>query len=469
MTPDDSIAFAGVARQAEMLRAREVSSRELTELYLGRIERLGPQLNAYRIVLGEKALAQADEADRRLAAGEAAPMLGVPIAIKDTLDLRGEVTCLGTAAFDQPATEDAQLTARLRSAGVVFLGKTNLPELAICGFTETKTFGVTHNPWNLDRTTGGSSGGSGAAVAAGLAAGAHASDGAGSIRIPAAFCGLVGLKPTRGRIPFEPPEHWRGLSVNGAVTRTVADTALFLDVATEGGGDPGGPEPPDRPFAEAARTAPDKLRIGVSTKALRAVAPPIVTDDVKGAIAEAETVFRSLGHSVEPRDPAFGLAGNNFVPRYLGGIHDDLKAVPHPDRLEARTRGFGRLGGLYPEWVLARAGRGAAKDAARIGRLWDEVDVVVTPTIGEPPVKIDRWRGKGALRTLIGMSRTYCFTPIWNHTGQPVAAVPMGFTDDGLPLSVSLIGRHGDEATLISLAAQIEAERPWADRRPPIA
>jgi amidase len=306
-------------------------------------------------------------------------------------------------------------------------------------------------------------------VAAGLAAGGHASDGAGSIRIPAAFCGLFGLKPTKGRVPFEPTEHWRGLSVNGAVTRTVMDTALFLDVATAGGGDPDGPPPPDRPFAEAARTSPGKLRIGVSTKALRAVAPPIVTDDVKGAVAEAESVLRSLGHSVEPRDPAFGLAGNNFVPRYLGGIHDDVKAIANPEKLEARTRGFGRLGGLYPEWMLARAMRGAVKDADRIGSLWDEVDVVVTPTIGEPPVEIDRWRGKGALRALLTMSRTYCFTPIWNHTGQPAAAVPMGFTDDGLPLSITLVGRRNDEATLISLAAQIEAERPWADRRPPIA
>jgi amidase len=469
MAPDDSIAFAGIARQAEMLKAREVSSRELTDLYLGRIERLDGQLNSYRIVLGEQALAQADEADRRIAAGEQAPMLGVPIAIKDTLDLKGEVTALGTGAFDDPATADAVLTSRLRDAGAVFLGKTNLPELAICGFTESKTWGVTRNPWNTDRTTGGSSGGSGAAVAAGLAAGAHASDGAGSIRIPAAFCGLFGLKPTRGRVPFQPPEHWRGMSVNGAVTRTVADNALFLDVATEGGGDPGGPEPPDRPFAEAARTAPGRLRIATSVKPPRGLAPPIISDEVKGALADATEVLRSLGHSVEERDPALGL-GQNFINRYLGGIHDDVKAIPNPEKLEARTRGFGRLGGLYPERMVHNsATKGEEKDRARLLKLWDHADVLVTPTTGEPAVEHERFRGKGALRTLLTMSRIYVYTPMWNHTGQPVAAVPMGFTDDGLPLSISLVGRPGDEATLISLAAQIEAERPWADRRPPIA
>jgi amidase len=259
------------------------------------------------------------------------------------------------------------------------------------------------------------------------------------------------------------------MSVNGAVTRTVMDTAVYLDVATQGGGDPGGPQPPERPFAEAARTAPAKLRIATSVKTPSGAAPPIVTDEVKGALAEAGQVLSALGHQVEQRDPKIGMA-NAFIARYLGGIHDDVEAVPNPEKLESRTRGFGRLGGLYPERVVHNAAtKGAAKDTERLMRLWDDVDVLVTPTTGEPPVEIDRWRGKGALRTLLGMSRTYVFTPLWNHTGQPVAAVPMGFTDDGLPLSVSLIGRHGDEATLISLAAQIEAERPWADRRPPIA
>jgi amidase len=351
----------------------------------------------------------------------------------------------------------------------VIVGKTNLPELAICGFTESKTRGVTRNPWNPQRSPGGSSGGSAAAVAAGMVGVASASDGAGSIRIPAAFCGLFGLKVQRGRVPTEPPNHWRGLSVNGCVSRTVADTALFLDVVTAGGGDTPGPPAPDRPFAQSAREAPGALRIAVSEKAARAVLPPKLDEPIRGALAETEQLLRSLGHEVFRADPAYGMAGNNFVPRYLRGCHDDVKSVPHPERLEARTRGFGRLGAMYPEWLVARACRGAEKDADRINRIFERCDVLMTPTTGEPPVEVGRWEGKGALATLLGMSRPYAYTPMWNHTGQPAAAVPAGFTEDGLPLSVALVGRPNDEATLLSLAAQVEAERPWADRRPQVS
>ena len=463
------LAFAGIARQAELIRGGEVSSRELTELYLGRIDELNPRLNAFTDVLSERALAEADAADARVGRGEEAPLLGVPVAIKDTADVEGIVTRHGTGAFDEPARGDAKFVARLRAAGAVILAKTTLPELAIFGFTESKTTGATRNPWNPERSTGGSSGGSGAAVAAGMVGAAHASDGGGSIRIPAAFCGLFGLKPQRGRIPLEPPDHWRGLSVNGCLTRTVEDTALWLDVVTEGGGDPGGPPPPEMPFVESARTPPGRLRIAISDKPTRAVATPIVDDDVKRGLAEVEDLLRSLGHDVRRHDPKFGLAGMNFTQRYFAGIHDDVAGVPHPERLEARTRSFGSIGRLYGGALARRATRLAARDTERINRSWSDFDVLVTPTTGEPAIEVGRWEGKGANATLIGMSKTYGFTPIWNHTGQPVAAVPAGFTSDGLPLSVSLVGRPDDEARLISLAAQIEAERPWAAKRPPVS
>jgi amidase len=298
---------------------------------------------------------------------------------------------------------------------------------------------------------------------------ASGSDGAGSIRIPAAFCGLFGLKPQRGRVPTQPPDHWRGLSVNGCLSRSVRDAALFLDVVTAGGGDPIGPPAPSQPFSESAATAPGKLRIAVSDKAARAVLPPKLDDAIKDALAQTEELLRSLGHEVFREDPKFGLAGNNFVPRYLRGCHDDVNIVPHPDRLESRTRGFGRLGSLYPERLVARACRGAERDAERINEIFERCDVLVTPTTGEPPIEVGRWEGKGALNTLLGMSRSYAYTPIWNHTGQPAAAVPAGFSGDGLPLSVTLVGRPDDEATLLSLAAQLEAERPWADSRPPLS
>jgi amidase len=255
--------------------------------------------------------------------------------------------------------------------------------------------------------------------------------------------------------------------VGGCVTRTVLDTALYLDQTIFRNGERGAPPPPDRPYAEAARTTPGPLRIAVSDGPVRAIAPPIVTDEVKQGLVETESLLRSLGHDVRRENPSYGASGNNVAIRYSRGIHDDVAAVPHPERLERRTRGFGRLGAVYPEWLARRAARLAERDAARINRIFETADVLVTPTVGETAIEVGRWARAGALRTELGMSRTYCFTPIWNHTGQPAAAVPAGFDSSGMPRSVSLVGRPGDEGTLISLAAQIEAERPWADRRPP--
>src|SRR5688500_11608172 len=255
----DELAFAGVVRQAELIRSGEVSSRELVELYLERIERLDPELNAFRKVMAERALVDAQQADGRRGAGDERPLLGVPIAVKDSEDVAGELTTWGTAAHGGPAQRDNDLVARLRAAGAVILGKTNLPELAIMGATEGPAFGVTRNPWDTDRTPGGSSGGSGAAVAAGLCAAASGSDGAGSIRIPAANCGLVGLKPQRDRISLAPlTGHWYGLSAAGFLTRTVADTALLLDVAAA--------RPSAPSYAEEASRDPGRLRVALSVK-----------------------------------------------------------------------------------------------------------------------------------------------------------------------------------------------------------
>lgn len=466
---EEQLAFAGSARLAELLRGREVSSRELTELYLERIERVDPDLNAYCAVFTEEALAQADAADRRLAAGEQAPFLGVPLAIKDVEDMAGHPTAYGTAGFGDDAATDSVAVARLREAGAVFLGKTNLPELAICGFTESKTFGITRNPWDRTRTPSGSSGGSAAAVAAGLCAAGSASDGAGSIRNPAAFCNLFGLKPQRGRIPFRPADHWKGMSVTGCVTQTVRDTAVWLDTTMARPGEAGAPPAPQRPYAEAAAKPPGRLRVALSTAPLRGPVPPIVTDEVKRGVADAGETLRSLGHEVREQDPKYGLVSNNYVPTYVGGIHDDVTAVPHPERLESRTRGFGRLGGLYPDAVVRRAIAAREKDMRRINAIFDEVDLLVTPVVGDVPFELGRWEGKGALRTLLGMARLFCFAPVWNHTGQPAAAVPIGFTDSGLPRSVQLVAPPNREDLLISVAAQIEAERPWAGRRPPVS
>ena len=462
------LAFDGVVRQAELIRAGEVSSRELVELYLERIQRIEPEINAFRVVMAERALGEADQADSRLAGGEERPLLGVPIAVKDNVDVAGEITTHGTGAHGPPATSDAEVVRRLRGAGAVLIGKTNLPELAIIGSTESPNWGVTRNPWDPERAPGGSSGGSAAAVASGLAAAAHASDGAGSIRIPASSCGLFGLKPQRGRVSLMPEaQHWHGMSVFGCLTRTVADTGLLLDVMSgRADGDAHTPDPPARPFAASARELPGKLRVAFS---LRPLLPVPISGEVRGAVHETCEVLRSLGHDVAEVNPPWGDLGGVFLPRFLAGIADDADTMPRPHRLQRRTRGFARMGRAIPGPVLDRAMRDEARQAKRINRLFDDHDVLMTPITTRTQVRAAEWEGMGAFRTLIGMLRVYPFTVPWNATGQPAASVPAGFTADGLPLAVQLVGRPNDEGTLLSVAAQLESERPWADRRPPVS
>jgi len=467
----EEIAFAGAARQAELVRAGEVSPKELVQLSLDRIQRLDPELNAFRKVFAERALLEAEQAEARLRSGDQRPLLGVPIAIKDEIDVMGEVNTHGTDAFTEPAAADSEVVRLLREAGAIVVGLTLLPELAICGFTESATYGVTRNPWNPQRTPGGSSGGSGAAVAAGLVPVASAGDGAGSIRIPAACCGIFGLKPTRGRVsPAPRPEGWRGLAVEGCVSRTVMDTALWLDIVsggTAGVEDP--PPPPERPFVEAVKRAPGKLRVAYSTLPPRAVAPAIVSDEVKGAVAEAAELLRSLGHEVAPRDPDWGSIGDTITARFLKGVAETVEEVPHPERLERRTRGFGRLGKLLPEPLYRKAMARRPAEIARVNAIFDSFDVLVTPVMGGTALPVRRWQGAGALRTVIGMSRFYPWCVPWNHLGNPAMSVPLGFGSDGMPLAVQIVARPGAEELLLSLAAQLEAERPWADARPPIS
>ncbi|MGV1048452.1 MAG: amidase [Solirubrobacterales bacterium] len=470
MASPEEIAFAGAARQAEMIRGGEISPSELVRLYLERIERIDPRLNAFRVVFAERALLEAEQAEARLKGGDQRPLLGVPIAIKDETDIAGEIDTHGTDAFTEPAKADSEMVRRLREAGAIIVGLTLLPELAICGFTESATYGVTRNPWDPQRSPAGSSGGSAAAVAARLAPIASAGDGGGSIRLPAASCGLFGLKPQRGRVSLAPAlEYWNGLAVMGCLSRTVGDTALWLDVVSGGSQEPGAPPPPERSFVESARTPPGKLRVATSTKPPRAAAPPIVSDVVKQAVADAAEMLRGLGHEVSQRDPDWGAVGNNITPRFLRGVSETVAEVPHPERLERRTRGFGRLGGLLPDSLFERALKGREADARRINAIFDSHDVLVTPVMGGTALPIRRWEGRGALRTVLGMSRFYPFCIPWNHLGNPAMSVPMGIADDGLPLAIQVVARPGDEATLLSLAAQIEAERPWADKRPPIS
>jgi amidase len=463
------LAYAGIVRQAELVASGEVKARELVDVYLDRIERLDGRLNSFRVVLGERARLEADQADARRGAGEERPLLGVPIAVKDDIDVTGEVTAFGTNAYGECARADAEVVRRLRAAGAVVIGKTNVPELALWPFTETATFGVTRNPWDLQRTPGGSSGGSAAAVAAGLVGAALGSDGAGSIRIPAAWCGLFGLKPQRGRVSMAPRSRpWYGLSVNGVLTRNVADAALFHDAAS--GATPADADSvpaPAEPFSAAAAGQPGRLRIAYSRKIPFGVIASLDGDCAR-ALEDTVELLRSLGHDVQERDPDYGPAGiRDVLIRYVRGAHDDAAAMPHPERLERRTKGMARLGGLISDSVVQRALAREQDVTRRLNTVLEDHDVLITPATAAPPPAIGRLQGRGALWTLNTIGGMVPYNGVWNVTGQPAAAVPAGVGADGLPRAVQIVGRPAQEATIFSLAAQIEAARPWAERRPP--
>jgi amidase len=458
------LAFAGAAEQARMLTAATITAPALLEIYLDRIARLDPQLRSFRVVLAETARREALAAQRRLDAGERLPLLGVPVAIKDDNDVAGEVTACGSSAVSTPATGDAEVVSRLRAAGAVIIGKTAVPELMIFPFTESLTFGVTRNPWDTALSPGGSSGGSAAAVAAGLAPLALGSDGGGSIRIPSGWCGLFGLKPQRDRVPLAPHEDaWCGLSVNGPLARSVEDAALFLDATTT-------TPAPDGGFVGAAAKTPSRLRIALSTK----VPPPLmvrVGKEQRAAVDAAGALLRDLGHDVVVRDPDYPPSAiyGNFLPRFFRGIYNDVRVMPHQDRLEKRTRNMARIGSLIPEGRMAKIRAAESALAERIGSIFDDVDVVVTPGNAAGPSRIGAYQRLGGIASLLAVSQRVPYFEIWNLTGQPAAAVPWGLDRNGVPLSIQLVGRPNDEATLLAVGAQIEAARPWAQRRPPVS
>jgi len=459
----------GLVEQAAALASGAVSSRELTERSLERIEATQPTLNAFRIVCAEQALAAADEADRRLAAGEREPLLGVPVAIKDDVDLSGHGTPFGCAGEHRPAERDAEPVRRLREGGAIVVGKTNAPEVGQWHFSETEAFGVTRNPWQPEHTPGGSSGGAAAAVAAGIVAGAMGSDGAGSIRIPAAWTNLVGLKPQRGRVSTWPDaEAFNGLSCYGPLTRGVADSALMLDVLA--GNVPADrhhvPAPPE-PFADAAARAPGRLRIALS------FATPIgatnkLDAEHRAAVEGLAASLAELGHEVESRDPGYGLVGAALIPRGMSAV-DAWLSEREIDRaqLEPRTRVHARMGRLL-SGAPARAARAAELPLRRrMGAIFGDFDLVLTPTTAQAPPRIDHFKGRGYWATSTAASATCPFAWPWNVVGWPAISVPAGFTAAGLPIGAQLVAPAEGEALLLSLAAQLEQARGWHRQRPP--
>jgi amidase len=464
--------FAGVARQAQLVRDRQVSPRELVAQHLERIARLDPVLNAFRVVLAEQAVAEAAQVERRLAAGEVLPLAGVPIAVKDDTDVAGVSSMCGTGIDMGPVSSDSAAVRRHRAAGAVIIGKTHLPEFGAYPVCESPTWGVTRNPWNLYRTTGGSSGGSAAAVAAGMVPGALGTDGGGSVRIPAACCGLVGLKGQRGSISTrQSPERayrFHGLHHIGTLARSVVDAALLHDAMT--GAEPNDeiPSPPPAPpLTDAVSRTPRGLRIAMSFKP---AVPVPVSEEVRRPVLETAELLRSLGHEVVERDPLYPPAAIlSVLALMMNGLAHEIERLPTPELLERRIQAEGRTARLVPDWLAHRALAARHRLSERGLRPIADCDVLMTPVLAMPPIRVGHLEGLGPTRAMARILAFMPFTPPQNFTGQPAMSVPAGVSADGLPEAVHLVGRPRDASTLVSLAAQLESARPWAHHRPPAA
>jgi amidase len=434
-------------------------------------------LNAFVTLCRDRALAEADA----VRAGDERPFAGVPIAVKDLVALtEGVRTAMGMKAMgDWVPEEDSALVRRLRAAGAIIVGKTNTPELGILPVTEPDRFGPARNPWDPSRTTGGSSGGSAAAVASGMVPIAHANDGGGSIRIPASCCGLVGLKASRGRISLAPlGEFVGGIAVEGVVSHTVRDSAVALDVLA--GYEPGDPywaPDPSAPFAEAVDREPGKLRIAFTTVAPNGVP---VDEDCVAATREAAELLESLGHTVfeAPELTDEGYI-ENFIAVWVSGVASsvlsfgELRGRPiEPSELEPLTAEMVAIAESISAAAFLKALEYLRGLSRRVVSMWSDLDVLVTPTLATAPIEIGALRppeGQPAMGMLENAAAFVPFTPLWNVTGQPAVSLPLHQSGAGLPIGVQFVGPPAREDLLISLSAQLEGARPWADRRPELA
>ena len=461
--------------QAELVRRKEVKPIELVEAAIERIERVNPQLNA--VVTPMYDLARA-AARGPLPDG---PFTGVPFLLKDLTAAYAGVRITSGSVFlrDYVAPADSELVTRYKRAGLIVIGKTNTPEFGLVPTTEPALFGPTRNPWDTTRTPGGSSGGSAAAVASGMVAAAHGNDGGGSIRIPASECGLVGLKPSRGRTSFGPDvgEGVGGLAVEGVLSRTVRDTAAMLDVA-QGymPGDPHHAPLPARAYIQEVGAPPGRLRIAFATKGLGSEE---LHPDCVAAVRDAAKLCADLGHEVEEASPpvfaelltkAFTMLWEAGAAAQIDGAALFTGKIPTQDQFEPLT------------WALAQQGRGHSAPALLVSlgllqiaahvvaKFHETYDIWLTSTLSEPPVPLGAFDGSpGDPRC--GFERALAFVPftaLQNATGQPAMSVPLFWNEQGLPIGTHFVGRYGDEATLFRLAAQLEQARPWAQRRPPV-
>lgn len=472
----DDFAFLDAMAQAELVRKGQVTPKELVKAAIERLECLNPTLNLVVTPMYDLAL---EAAQRDL---PQSPLAGVPFLLKDLIASYGGVRQTEGSAFLQTYVpeHDSELVRRLKRAGLIIMGKTNTPEFGNASTVEPVLFGPSRNPWNLDRTTGGSSGGSAAAVAAGMVSIAHGNDGGGSIRIPASCCGVFGLKPTRARNPLGPDygDIFCGLVAEHALTRSVRDSAALLDVTSGyAPGDPYSAPPPTRPFFEEVGADPGRLRIAFSVVAPTGVS---VHPDCRQAAYEAAELCTDLGHELVEAAP--DLDAQMLMERYFMLWADgnawmiDAWArrtgkTPTPDQFEPLTWALQKLGRSRSAAEHLLTLQDLQRAARDIIRFFMDYDVWLTPTLAEPPVPLGTFNAPSdnPLWVCQRDGEFTPFTPIANITGQPAMSVPLYWTHDGLPVGTHFVGRFGDEATLFRLAAQLEQARPWANLHPPVS
>ncbi len=478
---DDDLMFRPASELAGMVRAGELSARELVQHSLDRIEELNPALNAFVEIDAERALAAADE----VRPGDERPFAGVPTAIKNNRPVSGLRLTYGCSPMkDFRVEHDHNVTRRLKQAGFIVVGSTTLPEYGILPTSEARLFGPTRNPWDLERTPGGSSGGAAAAVASGMLPVAHGNDGGGSIRIPAACCGLVGLKPQRGRISAAPELGESSLGIDGMLTRTVADTAAILDVlAGYETGDATWAPPPAQSFAAAAAAmteGPGGRPLRIATTTLPPIPDAVIDPVAAEAVSEAAELLRALGHEVEEVQPPWQIDG---VRELFGavfcthiGLSIAFSGIVAGRELTAQD--------MEPmSWAIFSMVRklnavdsfGASVRLQAFTRqlveFLEPYDVLLTPALAERPLELGTLdtAAPNPMDTFTRSSLFTPFTPVFNASGQPGISLPLFQGEDGLPLAVQLVGRPAGEGALLALAAQLEAARPWAARRPQLA
>ena len=464
----DAVSLAG------LIAKREVSANEVLETAIARADQVNPAINAI-------AHKQYEKARKVVAAGlPDGPLKGVPYLVKDLGSFEtGEPATFGSSLFkDFVADHDSAYVARCKKAGLVFLGRSSSPEFGLNPNTEPRLHGSCHNPWNLEYSPGGSSGGSAAAVAAGILPVAHATDGGGSIRIPASCCGLFGLKPTRARNPAGPlvGEGWSGLSTGHAVTRSVRDSAALLDaVHGHAPGDPYLAPPVARPFLDEVGADPGKLKIALMT---RVPDGPATHPECVAAAEAAAKLCASLGHRVDPavapfERAAMGEALHIIIAANLRNTLEQrgrmLGREPRPDDVEPTTWQLSELARSYTSTAYAAAIQTVHGIGRKMAAFFARYDLLITPTLAEPPLPLGTIDlGHGDAEAFFARLRDFIpFTPVFNATGQPAASLPLHWTKDGLPVGVQFVARFGDEATLLRVASQIEDAAPWRDRRPP--